>query len=71
MWKESKPVRGTYFLERAKVEASQYIERKKASKGHLHPREKVKTGYKIEESMASQQGYLLPGEGKGTDWSGH
>lgn len=71
MWKESEPVRGTYFLERAEVGASWYIERKKASKGHLHPGEKVKTGNKTEESMASQQGYSLPREGRGSDWSGH
>ena len=35
--RESKPVTGTYNLERAEFDTSQKTERKKASKGHLLP----------------------------------
>jgi len=38
-WKESKLVRGTYFLERAEDKTGQKMERKLASKGHLLPGE--------------------------------
>jgi len=36
-WKESKPVRGTHFLERAEGGTGQNMERKQVSEGHLQP----------------------------------
>ena len=39
IWKESKPVRGTYTLGRVEVRTGQDTKRKQVSKGHLLSRE--------------------------------
>jgi len=62
---------GTYKLERAKVRTGQDMERKQASIGtYKLERAKVRTGQDMERKQASNR-YLLSGEGKGQDWSGH
>ena len=51
-WKESKPARGTHFLERSEVKTGQDIERKKERKPargtYYLERSEVKTGQNME-----------------------
>ena len=56
--KETKPARGTYTLERAKVGASQDTEMKRASEVHLHTREVRGQGWSGQRKKASQPGAL-------------
>jgi len=65
--------RGTHFLKRSDQDLSgqeTLKENKLAIGTYSLERAKVRTGQDMEREQASNR-YLLPGEGKGQDWSGH
>ena len=70
---ESKLEKCTHFLERSDQHLSgqeTLKENKLAIGTYFLERAKVRTGQDMERKQASNR-YLLPGEGKGQDWSGH